>query len=61
MMGFKTRAMKAAEAQVREPLDQYLRREMGKRPMLAIATELKVSKSTINYWLLKYGIQKRWE
>ena len=61
MMGFKTKAMKAAEVQVKEPLDQYLRRELATRSMTDIAAHLKVSKGTISYWLLKYGIQKRWQ
>ena len=62
MMGFKTKAMRQAEAQVKEPLDQYLRRRLNNGDRRTdIACDVGVSKATISYWLLKYGIQARWD
>lgn len=51
----KSRLMRQIEARLGRPLDQALPAMVEEMGLSATAEELGVSKSTIDYWLLKLG------
>ena len=55
----KTKLMLKVEEAYRRPLEALLPDLINERGLSATAQELGVSKATINYWLLKLGINVR--
>ncbi|MBI2867471.1 MAG: hypothetical protein HYX97_03940 [Chloroflexi bacterium] len=55
----KTRLMKQVEERYQRPLEQLLPQMYNERGLPAMAEELGVSKGTLWYWLLKFGISVR--
>lgn len=52
-----TPLMMKAERQLGGPLEQELPRKISEAGISGAAEELGVSKTTVNYWILKFGIQ----
>lgn len=57
----KTRGMLKAEARLNEPLENYLRRELNQRRQSHIAKDLKVTPSTLQWWMMRLGIRRSFE
>ena len=55
----KTRLMRGVEERYDRPLEQLLPQMYNEKGLPAMATELGVSKGTLWYWLLKFGINVR--
>lgn len=55
----KTRLMRAAEIRHQRPLERLLPELVNQYGVSGAAAELGVSKATVGYWLLKFGIQYR--
>ena len=58
MAGFKKSAkMLALEKRLNEELEEALPRLANRHGLTGAAKELKLSKATLNYWLLRFGIR----
>ena len=55
----KTKLMKRIEARYNRPLEELLPDMYNEKGLPAMAAEIGVSKGTIWYWLLKFGINVR--
>ena len=55
----KTKLMQRVEERYQRPLERLLPELVNEKGLSATATELKVSKATLGYWLLKLGINVR--
>ena len=60
----KTKLMRAAEAAVGMPVDDYIRQRLNGGLVYDgtfedLAVELDISTSVLNYWMLKFGISTR--
>ena len=58
-MARKTKLMQRVEKEHQRPLERLLPEMVNERGLSATAEELKVSKATLGYWLLKLGINVR--
>ncbi|MBI4336417.1 MAG: hypothetical protein HY683_01110 [Chloroflexi bacterium] len=58
-MARKTKLMLRVEEKHGRPLEKLLPELVNERGLSATAEELKVSKATLGYWLLKLGINVR--
>ncbi len=58
-MARKTRLMRQVEDRYGRPLDRLLADMYNEKGLPAMAEELGVSKATLWYWLLKFGITVR--
>lgn len=58
-MARKTKLMQRVEKEHQRPLERLLPEMVNERGLSATADELKVSKATLGYWLLKLGINVR--
>ena len=59
MKGRKTKLMLKVEERYKEPMEKLLPRLVNEMGLSATAAELKTSKATVGYWLLKLGINVR--
>ncbi len=55
----KTKLMTSVEQRYNKPLEQLLPELYNEKGLPAMASELGVSKGTLWYWLLKFGINVR--
>ena len=55
----KTRLMREVEEKYERPLEQLLPELYNERGLPAMAEEMGISKGTLWYWLLKFGINVR--
>lgn len=58
-MARKTKLMKSIEDRYRRPLENLLPEMYNEKGLPTMAEELGVSRSTLWYWLLKYGVSVR--
>ena len=58
-MARKTKLMQRVENEHQRPLERLLPELVNEKGLSATAEELKVSKATLGYWLLKLGINVR--
>ncbi len=58
-MARKTKLMQRVETEHQRPLERLLPEMVNEIGLSATAEELKVSKATLGYWLLKLGINVR--
>lgn len=59
MMTRKTRLMRRIEDRYRRPLEKLLPEMYNEMGLPQMAEEMGVSRSTIWYWLLRYGVNLR--
>ena len=55
----KTKLMRAVEERYNKPLESLLPEMYNEKGLPAMSAELGVSKGTLWYWLLKFGINVR--
>jgi len=55
----KTKLMRQVEEQYKRPLEKLLPEMYNERGLPGMAAELGISKGTLWYWLLKFGISVR--
>ncbi|MBM4406031.1 MAG: hypothetical protein FJ039_07610 [Chloroflexi bacterium] len=55
----KTKLMQQVEAKYNKPLEKLLPELYNEKGLPAMAAELGISKGTLWYWLLKFGINVR--
>ena len=55
----KTKLMLRVEQQIGQPLETALPRMIGEQGVTDTASQLSVSKATLNYWMLKLNIHVR--
>lgn len=55
----KTRLMKSVEERYQRPLERLLAEMYNEKGLPGMAQEMGISKGTIWYWLLKFGINVR--
>ncbi|MSQ26138.1 MAG: hypothetical protein EXR49_07755 [Dehalococcoidia bacterium] len=55
----RTKLMQAVEQKYNKPLEKLLPEMYNEKGLPAMATELGISKGTLWYWLLKFGINVR--
>ena len=53
----KTKLMRIVETKFQRPLEKLVPELVNERGLSGAAVELEVSPSTLNYWMLKLGIQ----
>ncbi len=58
-MARKTTKMAQVEERFRQPLEKLLPELINEYGLTLTAAQLDVSKATLNYWILKLGIQVR--
>ena len=58
-MARKTKLMMRVEKEYQRPLERLLPEMVNEKGLSATAQELRVSKATMGYWLLKLGINVR--
>ena len=55
----RTKLMQSVEARYNKPLEKLLPEMYNEKGLPAMAAELGISKGTLWYWLLKFGINVR--
>lgn len=55
----RTKLMQSVEQKYNKPLEKLLPEMYNEKGLPAMATELGISKGTLWYWLLKFGINVR--
>ncbi len=55
----KTKLMRAVEEKYKRPLEKLLPEMYNEKGLPGMAEELQISKGTLWYWLLKFGISVR--